>query len=60
MAPFYLLISGELGLPIDHKLVDEMKSKNEKKLADIDNDIADAEKNLGNHIIPTFHILLNL
>jgi hypothetical protein len=47
MAPFYMLIRNELGLPIDQKLMTEMKEKNDKKIAEIDNEIADAEKNLG-------------
>ncbi len=47
MGPFYQLVCDELSIPIDQALLAEMKAKNEKRLADVDAEIKDAEENLG-------------
>uniref|UniRef100_A0A914DKG0 26S proteasome non-ATPase regulatory subunit 6 n=1 Tax=Acrobeloides nanus TaxID=290746 RepID=A0A914DKG0_9BILA len=47
MGPYYQYVCKETGRPIDPALVDELKVKNEKILADIDAEILDAEQNLG-------------
>jgi 26S proteasome regulatory subunit N7 len=47
MGPYYQYVCKETGRPIDPVLVDELKVKNEKILADIDAEILDAEQNLG-------------
>ena len=47
MAPYYELVCKELGWNQDAALLTQMKGNNEKKLKEIDEQIADAEKNLG-------------
>jgi 26S proteasome regulatory subunit N7 len=47
MGPFYQLLCKDLDIPMDQALVDEMKAKNDKTLAEIDAEILDAEQNLG-------------
>ena len=52
MAPLYKLVTDELKIPIDKAVYDELKAKNQKRVEEIEAEIADAEKNLGKHLIP--------
>ncbi|CAD6197119.1 unnamed protein product [Caenorhabditis auriculariae] len=47
MAPFYELICSELNTQVDQSQLSKMKAANEKVIKDIDAEIEDAEKNLG-------------
>lgn len=47
MAPFYEEVCTDLGWPVDQHLLSTMKEANEAKLKQIDDSIADAEKNQG-------------
>lgn len=47
MAPFYEELCNALKWPIDNSLLNTMKAANEAKLKEIDNSVADAEKNQG-------------
>ncbi|VDN18175.1 unnamed protein product [Gongylonema pulchrum] len=52
MGPYYKLICGEVGFPLNEALLAELKEANEKRLKEIDDEIKDAEQNLG--LIVTF------
>ena len=47
MAPFYEEICPDLGWPVDHTLLDNMKQANKVELAKLEKAIEDAETNLG-------------
>jgi len=47
MAPFYEQLCEDLGWDVDQPLLDSMKQANEAKLKEMDEQIADAEKNQG-------------
>jgi len=47
MAPFYEQLCEDLGWVVDQPLLDSMKQANEAKLKELDEQIADAEKNQG-------------
>ena len=47
MAPFYEEVCASLAWPLDSALLNSMKLANEVKLKQIDDSIADAEKNQG-------------
>ncbi|VDN57475.1 unnamed protein product [Dracunculus medinensis] len=47
MGPYYKLVCDEIRINIDDTLFNELTSKNEKRLQEIDAEIADAEQNLG-------------
>jgi 26S proteasome regulatory subunit N7 len=47
MAPFYEEVCSILGWSVDTQLLSAMKAANEVKLKEIDDSIADAEKNQG-------------
>jgi len=47
MAPFYEEVCAELHWTVDEKLLTTMKEENEKKLKELDDAVADAEKNQG-------------
>ena len=48
MAPFYEQLHEDIGLsPFDSALLTQMKQANEAKLKELDEQIADAEKNQG-------------
>lgn len=47
MAPFYQNLCEETGTPIDEKLLKEMQTVNEQRLKVMDEEIKDAEENLG-------------
>eukprot|EP00760_Papus_ankaliazontas_P038348 PhM_4_TR9094/c0_g1_i1/m.36796/K03037/PSMD6, RPN7; 26S proteasome regulatory subunit N7 len=47
MAPYYATICDIFAWDVDTALLQEMKKKNEKKLAELDEKIRDAEENLG-------------
>ena len=47
MAPFYEQLCEDLGWVVDKPLLDHMKQANEAKLKELDEQIADAEKNQG-------------
>ncbi|VDM95513.1 unnamed protein product [Thelazia callipaeda] len=54
MGPYYKLICAETGTAMDEALFEDLKKANEKRLKEMDDEIADAEQNLG-----TFNDLLN-
>lgn len=47
MAPFYEQLCEDLGWMVDRPLLDSMKQANDAKLKELDEQIADAEKNQG-------------
>lgn len=47
MGPFYEEICSDLRWPLDKQLLKELKEENAKKIAELDEKIEDAEKNLG-------------
>lgn len=47
MAPWYEELCAEMNWPVDQALLTKMKAENEKQLKQLDEAIADAEKNLG-------------
>jgi 26S proteasome regulatory subunit N7 len=47
MAPFYEEVCAELGWALDQKELDRMKAENDASLKNLDDDVADAEKNQG-------------
>lgn len=47
MAPFYESVCNDLGWTIDSTLLVKMKTKNEEDLKKLENNIEDAEQNLG-------------
>jgi len=47
MAPFYIEVCEDLKYPIDNQFLETMKKANEEKLKKLDENIEDAEKNLG-------------
>lgn len=47
MAPFYESVCGETGYTVDSDLLVQLKSSNEKKLAELEEAIEDSEKNFG-------------
>ena len=47
MAPFYQQLCEDLGWVVDQPLLDSMKQANDAKLKELDDQIADAEKNQG-------------
>lgn len=47
MAPFYEEVCNDLGWPVDNTLLENMKKENELKLKELDDSMADAEKNQG-------------
>ena len=47
MAPFYEQLCEDFGWVVDQPLLDSMKQANEAKLKELDEQIADAEKNQG-------------
>ena len=47
MAPFYEQLCADLGWMVDQPLLDAMKQANDAKLKELDEQIADAEKNQG-------------
>ena len=47
MGPFYELLAAELQINVDKDLLADLKQKNAKKLKEIDDEILDAEQNLG-------------
>uniref|UniRef100_A0A0N5AFI4 26S proteasome non-ATPase regulatory subunit 6 n=1 Tax=Syphacia muris TaxID=451379 RepID=A0A0N5AFI4_9BILA len=47
MGPYYKQVCEELGIAINEPLLNELKAKNEKKLKEMDDEIKDAEQNLG-------------
>lgn len=51
MGPFYELICQELDTQIDAKLLADLKAKNEKRIAEIEAEIKDAEENLGRLLV---------
>ena len=54
MAPFYENVCQDLGWNLDQNLLQQMKSKNDQKLKEIDAKIEDAEKNLGDTEVRDF------
>ena len=56
MGPYYQFVCNEVGHPVDKKLADELKGKNDKTLADIDAEILDAEQNLGSQLLTSFTV----
>lgn len=51
MGPFYELVCQETDQNLDQALFADLKAKNEARLAEIENEIQDAEQNLGRNII---------
>uniref|UniRef100_A0A1I8EV60 26S proteasome non-ATPase regulatory subunit 6 n=4 Tax=Wuchereria bancrofti TaxID=6293 RepID=A0A1I8EV60_WUCBA len=47
MGPYYKLICTEIGTTMNESLFTDLKEANEKRLKEIDDEIADAEQNLG-------------
>jgi len=47
MAPFYEQLCEDLSWVVDQQMLDSMKQANDAKLKELDNQIADAEKNQG-------------
>lgn len=47
MGPYYKLVCDEIGTPRNESLFAELKEANEKRLKEIDDEIKDAEQNLG-------------
>jgi len=47
MAPFYEQLCEDLGWVVDQPLLNSMKQANDAKLKELDDQIADAEKNQG-------------
>lgn len=54
MAPFYEEVSNDLGWPVDQRLLDTMKAANEAKVKELEDSIADAEKNQGDMEVRDF------
>jgi len=54
MAPFYEQLCEDLGWAVDQPLLDSMKQANDAKLKELDDQIADAEKNQGEMEIRDF------
>lgn len=50
MGPYYKQVCEELGIAINESLLNELKLKNERKLKEMDDEITDAEQNLGNFL----------
>ncbi|CAG9539594.1 unnamed protein product [Cercopithifilaria johnstoni] len=47
MGPYYKLVCADIGTTMDESLFTELRKANEKRLKEIDDEIADAEHNLG-------------
>lgn len=47
MGPYYKLVCVDVGTTVDESLLSELREANEKRLKEIDDEIADAEQNLG-------------
>lgn len=47
MGPYYKLVCADIGAAMNESLFIELKKANEKRLKEIDDEIADAEQNLG-------------
>lgn len=47
MGPYYKLVCADIGTTMNESLFAELKKANEKRLKEIDDEITDAEQNLG-------------
>lgn len=47
MGPYYKLVCSDVGITMNESLYTKLKEANEKRLKEIDDEIADAEQNLG-------------
>uniref|UniRef100_G3MMA7 26S proteasome non-ATPase regulatory subunit 6 n=1 Tax=Amblyomma maculatum TaxID=34609 RepID=G3MMA7_AMBMU len=57
MAPFYEETCAELGWPVDHRLLNNMKTANTAEIARLDSAIEDAEKNLSEMEVREAHLV---